>query len=128
MGGSGSKTVDNEAKKNDKNNPNYLENVDQSKAKECNIYPSEYHGNDENSSMDYPTLEEINQAIKKKYEDNSKECPICLEPYGQRLPKKIILCGHCFCVVCIDKALELHPFCPLCRKQNINEENKSKYT
>ena len=43
-----------------------------------------------------------------------EECPICLENYSNQKPVKKLFCGHYFCRNCIDKVIEIHPFCPLC--------------
>lgn len=58
--------------------------------------------------------------------DDIDECPICLDKYAENIIKTKIICGHCFCKICITKALEIHPFCPLCRrhiKPEIAENN-----
>ena len=65
--------------------------------------------------IEYPSLEEIKE-MNKLFDDNGIECPICLEPYTESIIKKKIICGHCFCYICISKAIQILPLCPLCRK------------
>jgi len=71
--------------------------------------------NNKGQVIEYPSLEEINE-MNKLFDDNRIECPICLEPYTESSIKKKITCGHCFCYICISKAIQILPLCPLCRK------------
>jgi len=53
--------------------------------------------------------------------------PICLELYSNSKFKKQLECGHCFCTSCISHAIEIKPYCPLCRHliSNYNNNNNS---
>jgi hypothetical protein len=83
-----------------------------------------------NLQPNYPSLEDINTALNTNY-DTSEECSICLEPYSEEKKRQVLLCNHCFCAVCITKALEINPHCPLCRKkfpkQNVNSSEIEKH-
>ena len=57
-----------------------------------------------------------NEFKDKKIEDyNQENCPICSDLYSNDKPIKKLICGHFFCKICIDSAIEIHPFCPICR-------------
>lgn len=57
------------------------------------------------------------KPIKKKIlPKERKECSICLEEITRRTPVGCCNCGHCFHQQCIDRWLQRHTTCPLCRK------------
>ena len=52
-------------------------------------------------------------------------CPICLEKIdnNNRRPATTI-CGHLFCETCIQRALQLKPYCPICRQYQKPDSNE----
>ncbi len=120
------KYEDDKAKENPANNEIYKE--DSAGYVKCevnlekkNTLPSNEQVVDE-KPLEYPTKEEI-EELNQVFNDNGVECPICLEKYTEITEKKTILCGHCYCLICITKTLQILPLCPLCRREiNFHKE------
>lgn len=70
------------------------------------------------------TPEELFHQAQKVYTDITKllkkyyECVIC---YNKTTEPIYLNCGHDFCKKCIDKWLESHNTCPICRKYIVSE-------
>ncbi|KAF3322969.1 E3 ubiquitin-protein ligase RING1-like protein [Carex littledalei] len=83
-------------------------------------------------AMDEPASKVSIQSLKiiKSREDHEKseeECSICLEKLFDKENKDAVVketsCGHKYHGKCIDKWLDIHGSCPLCR-YNMTQENE----
>ncbi|EDW85048.2 uncharacterized protein Dwil_GK14441 [Drosophila willistoni] len=55
-------------------------------------------------------------SANNSQQDNSYRCPVCLESASQREPTST-KCGHVFCKVCIQSAIQSSHKCPICNKK-----------
>lgn len=78
-----------------------------------------YYKNKQSFNLYSSTCEELIYQAEKEYIDITKlfkkiyECVIC---YNKTIEPIFLNCGHDFCKKCIDKWLERHNTCPICRK------------
>ncbi|XP_068152561.1 uncharacterized protein dgrn [Drosophila tropicalis] len=56
------------------------------------------------------------ESADNSQQDNSYRCPVCLESASQREPTST-KCGHVFCKVCIQAAIQSSHKCPICNKK-----------
>src|SRR4051794_4225075 len=52
-----------------------------------------------------------------------KSCGICFDDYSLKRKEVFLNCQHSFCNICLFKALNMHPYCPVCRKYQPFKEN-----
>merc|ERR550534_2064197 len=59
------------------------------------------------------TIQKPYRAIAEKAVDRDDyDCPLCLRLYWQPV---VTSCGHTYCKVCLEQALDHNPQCPQCR-------------
>nr|GEX48940.1 UDP-glycosyltransferase 83A1-like [Tanacetum cinerariifolium] len=75
-----------------------------------------------------PTTEiKSKEEIEKMCERTGTECVICMEDWGVGDVVKEMPCQHKFHGGCVEKWLQIHATCPLCRCKMVKEnENKSR--
>jgi len=56
-----------------------------------------------------------NEKEEKHDNEEERECPICFDPINQD-NSKVLICGHGFCIVCINKWDNINGTCPMCRR------------
>ncbi|KAF9265796.1 hypothetical protein L218DRAFT_859355 [Marasmius fiardii PR-910] len=74
-----------------------------------------------NLSLDVPDpvdFPEPSKAPGLRSLDSALRCPICGELFDGPVT---LLCGHCFCSLCIRQTLNEKQACPTCRKSDLNE-------
>ncbi|KAJ7566118.1 hypothetical protein O6H91_02G089200 [Diphasiastrum complanatum] len=49
------------------------------------------------------------------------ECPVCLTEFQEQESIRVLKCGHCFHLDCIDMWLFSHTTCPLCRRSLLHD-------
>ena len=72
---------------------------------------------EENSEVIEIPFEEFKNSIIKKLENNEEKCVICVNPL---INKRVLECGHEFCIKCTNKWKNIKNNCPICRKNIIN--------
>ena len=68
---------------------------------------------DENSEVIEIPFEEFKNSMIKKLENNDDKCVICVNPLRN---KRVLDCGHEFCIKCTKKWRNINNNCPICRK------------
>lgn len=69
-----------------------------------------------NTMSDHPTVQVIVEYSKYSLEHKQDSCSICLGEFRQDECIRVLAeCTHIFHMACINKWLEHHPNCPLCR-------------
>lgn len=55
----------------------------------------------------------------------SMPCPICLEEIDDdQHQTATTICGHLFCQPCLRRALQIQPYCPICRRSQRTDSNE----
>jgi len=63
------------------------------------------------------------ETSKHAFKSDYSECPICLEEFTTE--PDFTKCGHAFCQKCLKAALNIKPFCPLCRAPQNSAKEES---
>lgn len=72
--------------------------------------------------MDSLSVIKYEKEKNKNVPDDAKSCPICIEEFEDGNEVRYLWCMHRFHKDCVDKWLEKHSNCPMCKKEyNENE-------
>ena len=92
----------------------------------CDCCTSEQHRREDTNEMRGSNYEELAPELEPQYVNPTDVCSICLVEYGphaelnggDELDAAQLRCRHLFHQSCIDKWLQNHDTCPICRAEN----------
>ncbi|KAB2609560.1 RING-H2 finger protein ATL70-like [Pyrus ussuriensis x Pyrus communis] len=84
--------------------------------------PTIEQGLDEATICSYPKLLYSEAKVKMEGSVSAPSCcSICLADYEDKdILRGVPICGHYFHQICVDKWLQLHPTCPICRNSPLD--------
>ncbi|CAF1417940.1 unnamed protein product [Rotaria sordida] len=70
------------------------------------------------------------QLINQQSNDQpDRSCPICFELFNNECCRETFTsCGHSFCEICLQKTLQIKPFCPICRQYQSQEKDNDQHS
>lgn len=81
----------------------------------CHLYERHKRARFAAARRQLTALEAATAAARAETYD-ATSCPVCLEDFGDVLPKELLVCGHAFCPPCLSRSMAVKLACPICRQ------------